>query len=352
VVRLLIIVLALGVGWGVILVQAVRRPPADAGADWNAAELARGSQPQPTVPLPNEWLAMEDPERYSQIQRHFRGLDVAMAEIGYRYGELVAALEQGNWDYANYQTTKIGLTLELSLERRPKRVKSAAPFVSESIPALLAAIGSRDADRAGQAIIQFRNDCIQCHRSENVLYMGTDFASFQSASTEIADELNRYRELLTTESLQAANLANGRRLFDEHCADCHVLFPDESSPASNAAGPDLTGLQRHDLGYLIKETVHPNGVVGLDYQSTMFQLSDGRTVVGRIEFEDAASVKLRTADDQLEIAKPDIDDSAPSPRSIMPEGLLRQLSDGDTRDLFGYLQNDRQAPLPNQQNGR
>ena len=42
-----------------------------------------------------------------QIEKHLRGLDVAMTEIGYRYGELHVAARERNWDYAKYQTEKI-----------------------------------------------------------------------------------------------------------------------------------------------------------------------------------------------------------------------------------------------------
>ena len=62
-----------------------------------------------------------------------------MAEIGYRYGELLRAGKTRNWEYAQYQMEKIDLSLRLALERRPKRVKSAEPFLNQGLPPVLQA---------------------------------------------------------------------------------------------------------------------------------------------------------------------------------------------------------------------
>src|SRR5687767_11143659 len=95
---------------------------------------AQTDQPQskPGTP-PEPWLKGTTDEKLAQIERHLRGLDVAMAEISYRYGELLIAGKTRNWEYAQYQTEKIDLSLRLAIERRPKRGKSAEPFLIESL---------------------------------------------------------------------------------------------------------------------------------------------------------------------------------------------------------------------------
>ncbi len=93
-----------------------------------------------------------------------------MAEIGYRYGELLIAGKERNWEYAQYQTEKIDLSLRLALERRPKRAKSSQPFLNEDLPRMLEAIKKRDAEQLDSALIRLHASCVECHKAENVLY--------------------------------------------------------------------------------------------------------------------------------------------------------------------------------------
>ena len=118
----------------------------------------------------SSWLTGSAAERFATIERQLRGLDQAMAEIGYRYGELVVAAHERNWDYAVYQTEKIDLALRLALERRPARAASAMPFLEKSLPAVAAAIGSRDGATLDGALAALEAGCVQCHRAEDVLF--------------------------------------------------------------------------------------------------------------------------------------------------------------------------------------
>jgi hypothetical protein len=117
-----------------------------------------------------QWLNGTPEAKFAQIEKHLRGLDQAMAEIGYRYGELLFAARERNWEYARYQAEKIDLSLRLALERRPKRVPSAQPFLNEDLPAVLTAIQSQDPLRMERAMERLHDACVACHRSENVLH--------------------------------------------------------------------------------------------------------------------------------------------------------------------------------------
>ena len=66
--------------------------------------------------------------------------------------------------------------------------------------------------------------------------------------------------------------------------------------------------------------------------------TDGRVVSGVVTEQDKNVVVIR-ADDGKErtIARDEIDAIKTSPKSIMPEGLLKTLGDQDVRDLFAYL---------------
>jgi len=71
------------------------------------------------------WVRGGSSQRWQTMEKHLRGLDVAMVTIGYRYQELYWAGMDSNWAYADYQLTKIRLSLENVLGRRPKRRVSA-----------------------------------------------------------------------------------------------------------------------------------------------------------------------------------------------------------------------------------
>jgi hypothetical protein len=115
------------------------------------------------------WLGEGD-ERFARIERHLRGLDVAMAEIGYRYTELFFAVQDRNWEYADYQMDKIELALRLAIERRPRRAPSANAFLTEDWPSVQAGVRSREPDAAADALARLRTACMKCHVSEQVPY--------------------------------------------------------------------------------------------------------------------------------------------------------------------------------------
>ncbi len=134
------------------------------------AHAQPGQPPPPPGAPPTPWLKGSTEEKFAQIERHLRGLDMAMAEIGYRYGELLLAGSTRNWQYAQYQTEKMDLALRLAIERRPKRAKSSQPFLNESLPPVLEAIKAKDGEKLDTALEKLYAGCVQCHKAENVLY--------------------------------------------------------------------------------------------------------------------------------------------------------------------------------------
>jgi len=121
------------------------------------------------------WLKGEADDQMVAVEKQLRGLDVAMVEIGYRFGELYWAGQDRNWDYAKYQGDKVRLALELALERRPKRAASAQSFLKEDLPALVAAIDAKDPARYQAALEQVRTACAKCHVAESVPFFTAQY---------------------------------------------------------------------------------------------------------------------------------------------------------------------------------
>ena len=127
-----------------------------------ASCTGRGKKPN------GDWLKGTEDEKIKTIEKHFRGLDNAMVETGYRYQELYWAGKDQNWEYANYQVEKIRVAIEHALERRPLRAKSAQSFLSESIPSMKRSIASKDTSDFNSGFLVFTASCNSCHAMEKV----------------------------------------------------------------------------------------------------------------------------------------------------------------------------------------
>ena len=103
-------------------------------------------------------------------------------------------------------------------------------------------------------------------------------------------------------------------------------------------GPNLTGAHSARASItLLENVVAPSAVVAKEYRAHTFDMADGRTLVGMIRSENDRVVVLRTANETLTLAKPEIEALRESQLSMMPEGLLDALKANELLDLFAYL---------------
>ena len=138
----------------------------------------------------------------------------------------------------------------------------------------------------------------------------------------------------------AGNPYKGKHLFVEHCGKCHVLFQD-----GGRIGPDLTSYQRDDLHGMLLNIVNPSLEIREGYENVVLFTDDGRSLNGFVTDHDAQVVVLKGADGQsVIIPRDEIDEMQAIPRSIMPEGILKELDGQQVRDLFAYLRSTQ--PLP------
>jgi putative membrane-bound dehydrogenase-like protein len=154
----------------------------------------------------------------------------------------------------------------------------------------------------------------------------------------LKERIARLQNQLTPATLKQANVKNGRVLFDKHCATCHKLFGE-----GQAIGPELTGAQRMNLDYVLENTVTPNAIVPQDYRATTFVMNNGRVITGMITQQQGDSLTIQTATEKLTINQKEIEQKQQTEKSLMPEGLLDQLSPDEIRDLIGYLSSPQQV---------
>ncbi|MBX3400031.1 MAG: c-type cytochrome [Gemmataceae bacterium] len=159
------------------------------------------------------------------------------------------------------------------------------------------------------------------------------WGTMKAANATRVEQTKKIKALLSPEYLKSANAEKGKALYAKSCAACHKLFGEGGD-----VGPELTGSQRANLDYILENVLDPNTAVPFDYKMVQFNLLDGRVVTGLVKKETAAAVTVRTANEQIVIAKEDIEKRTPTNNSVMPEGLLDTLKDEEIRDLIAYLQ--------------
>jgi hypothetical protein len=139
-----------------------------------SAKSSDSPQPGPSISGTGDadaWLLSKpDEDRFAAIARQLRGFDVAMAETGYRYGELYWAGQDQNWDYAKYQVEKIRLAVKNGVERRPKRGPSAE-MLEGALLGVEEAIAAKDAKSFGERFAALTATCNARHRAERVPFV-------------------------------------------------------------------------------------------------------------------------------------------------------------------------------------
>jgi putative heme-binding domain-containing protein len=173
------------------------------------------------------------------------------------------------------------------------------------------------------------------------------WGTIRPASQEKAALMARYKKYLGSGALVGADPSHGRQLFAKTCASCHKLFGEGGD-----VGPELTGSQRANLDYILENVLDPSAVVAKDYQMTVIETRDGRIITGIIKAENDKSLTVQTQNEKIIVPKNEIESRARSPLSMMPEGLWKDLSDEDVRDLVGYLASPHQVPLPHGAKGK
>jgi putative heme-binding domain-containing protein len=129
----------------------------------------------------------------------------------------------------------------------------------------------------------------------------------------------------------------GKQIFEQQCARCHALFD-----KGGKVGPDLTTYRRDDLDAMLLTIVNPSAEIREGFTTHIVATTDGRVLSGVIVEQDKNVVILRGSDGkEITVARGEIEAMRPSPSSIMPEGLLNNLSDQQVRDLFAYLRSSQ-----------
>lgn len=158
----------------------------------------------------------------------------------------------------------------------------------------------------------------------------------------LGESIKEWKGRLNSEVMAQADASRGRGVYLETCGSCHKLFGE-----GVALGPDLTGSNRSDLGYLLENVLAPSAVVGKDYLLNVFELKDGSTLSGMIKEETPEVLKIAMPGGGMNTVKVnEIQKRTEFPQSMMPAGLFEALPVEEVADLVKYLGSPSQVPLP------
>lgn len=142
-----------------------------------------------------------------------------------------------------------------------------------------------------------------------------------------------WRQRLAKVDWSQGSAERGAILFRERgCLTCHT--------GTSRIGPDLAGVtNRFSREDLFEAILFPSREVAPAYRMELVETTSGRVYSGIVIFESADGLILQTdATTTVRLASEDILHRSVSNRSLMPDGLLKDLTDRDWADLYAFLQ--------------
>jgi putative heme-binding domain-containing protein len=207
---------------------------------------------------------------------------------------------------------------------------SHAELREESLRSLLGAMLSDDEQKMLTAIKTQHDECRQL--VDRVLALNT-------VSARTATDTDGWLKLLEGPGRPEV----GARIFHHPklalCSRCHQV-----DGRGGQIGPDLSAAGKA-LGRrrLIESILQPSREVAPQFVPWLVQTTDGRSLSGLAVAESASGdlILVDQRGEQFQIASSQIAARRPSTHSIMPDGLQRQSTAQELRDLIAYLEGER-----------
>jgi putative heme-binding domain-containing protein len=126
--------------------------------------------------------------------------------------------------------------------------------------------------------------------------------------------------------------AKGKLVFEKNCMQCHKF-----DGKGHDVGPALDGADR-SVDYILVNVLDPNRVIGQPYYQRVVLLKNGQVKTGLLHAEDDSTLTLKREQAALEvIQKKEIDNEKTIEKSLMPEGLDKNITPEEFRHLVEYL---------------
>ncbi len=156
--------------------------------------------------------------------------------------------------------------------------------------------------------------------------------------TDRRQVVEQYQDVLKL----AADAEHGAEVFRTKCAGCHRL-----GAVGHAVGADLAALTDKSPTAQLIAILDPNRAIESKFVSYAAQTTDGLTHTGMLAEESGASITLLGQEEKREvIPRSEIEACESTGKSLMPEGLEKDLSKQDLADVMAFV---AQLPTPHKE---
>jgi putative membrane-bound dehydrogenase-like protein len=146
----------------------------------------------------------------------------------------------------------------------------------------------------------------------------------------------KYDDVLARAQDTKGDAALGSRLFlKQNCIACHTVTKGEP-----VKGPFLGDVAaRYKRAELIESILKPNAKIAQGFETHIFTMNNGKIHTGFVVREAGDEVEIRDNTGlSTVLRKKDIDDRKQSPLSVMPEGLVDNLTVQELASILAYLE--------------
>jgi putative heme-binding domain-containing protein len=158
-------------------------------------------------------------------------------------------------------------------------------------------------------------------RLEKVFQIGT--------TADRAAIISAYRPTVA----RAGDSARGKAVFEKRCATCH-----RQGTLGYEVGPNLASLTTKTPESLLTAILDPSAAVEAKYLNFVVVTKDGRALTGLLATETASSITLLAAVGKTEtVLRSDIEELQSTGKSLMPDGLEKELTPEDVRDVIAFV---------------
>ena len=134
-----------------------------------------------------------------------------------------------------------------------------------------------------------------------------------------------------------ASAVLGSQVFTKTCAVCHQI-----GEKGKLVGPQLDGIGNRGLERIVEDILDPNRNVDVAFRSTTLLLESGKVRTGLLRrAEGAVLILVDSKGQEFTVAADDVAERKKSPVSLMPEGLVKTLSNDDFNHLLAFLLSQR-----------
>ena len=226
-----------------------------------------------------------------------------------------------------------------------ERWKSLAPTVrAEAMASMLSRENSighlldriEAGDLASNALDASQRDRLINHSSGKISerarkVLGEETPSARSA---VVEDFKSQISNLQSEISRDEHAAAGKLVFEKRCATCHRL-----QDIGKEVGADLAALKDRSTDALLTAILDPNKAVESKFLVYTVVTKDGLQHSGMLKGETGGSLTLIGNDGkEITLVRADIEDLVGSQRSLMPEGLEKDLSSTDLSNVIAFVQ--------------